>query len=229
MLPGLESIVEATKEIVQWQGENLLTVATTNALASLWLLPRIPRFQKLHKDLDIRILASDHIGQLGGADYDIAVDYCATPPAGVTATPLFAEEVFPVCSPDFLEENGPIEGPDRLFDTTLLSLEGGHEGWLNWPQWFERLGFRYREPRHRVNINNYPMVIQAAANGQGLALAWARLVDEYLDNGSLIRPMETTLTTAAHFYLLEPLDLIRPKKSARLFRDWLKRELEINL
>ncbi|RED44819.1 LysR substrate-binding domain-containing protein [Aestuariispira insulae] len=228
ILPGLESIVGATKEIVQWQGENRLTVATTNALASLWLLPRIPRFQKSHPDLDIRILASDHVRQLSSADYDIAVDYCGQPPAIVAATPLFPEQVFPVCSPEYLAENKPFDGPQALLGKTLLMLEGVYEGWINWPDWFERLGLNYSEPLHRVNINNYPMVVQAAANGQGIALAWSRLVDDYLDNGTLVRPLGDSLTTGAHFYLLEPLDLIRPKKAAGLFRDWLLRELELH-
>ena len=225
ILPALEGITAATGEIVQWQGGNQLTVATTNALASLWLMPRIPRFQKLQPDLDIRILASDQISEMQGSEYDLAVEYCVTTPKNARITPLVPEEVFPVCSPAYLEEHGPFEGPEDLFDATLLALDYNYDGWVNWPEWFTGLETPYREARRRIKINNYPMVIQGAVAGQGVALAWRWLIDDYLANGSLVRPLDIRLKTKAKFCMLEPKDQIRPKKAVSLFRDWFMQEL----
>ncbi|MNR34922.1 DNA-binding transcriptional activator GcvA [compost metagenome] len=65
------------------------------------------------------------------------------------------------------------------------------------------------------------MLIQSAASGQGVALAWNRLVDEPLSTGALVRPNDLVLQTDAKFCLLEPLDTRGPRHSVRLFRDWL--------
>ncbi|MGD8429678.1 MAG: transcriptional regulator GcvA [Ectothiorhodospiraceae bacterium] len=218
---SLQDLSEATAHVLQWRGDRQVTVATTTAMASLWLLPRIPAFQRQHENVDIRILASDQAHDFRNSEFDVALLYGATPPADMHATPLFAEEVFPVCSPEYLKSSGAIEHPEELFGNTLLYLDDAQLDWWDWPEWFRQVGLQPVEPRHRININNYPMLVQAAINGQGIALAWRHLVDEYLERGALIRPVETVLKTSAHFYLLEPPNRVRLKPSVRQFRDWL--------
>ena len=73
-----------------------------------------------------------------------------------------------------------------------------------------------------MKINNYPLVIQSALSGQGLALAWANLVDDYLASGLLVRPVDNTLITESQFYMLEPPERHRPKAGVELIRQWLR-------
>lgn len=220
----LESVAEATARQLQWKGERRVTVATTHAVASLWLLPKIPDFQRIHEDIDIRILASDQLYDLRHGEFDMALLYRSVPPPEMKATALFPEEVFPVCSRDYLSASGALEHPDELFRKTLLYLDDGQADWFDWQEWFRRVGVEPVEPRSRIDINNYPMLLQAAINGQGIALAWRHLVDAYLESGALVRPVETVLRTSAKFYLLEPEHPGRTKPSVRLFREWLLRE-----
>ena len=65
------------------------------------------------------------------------------------------------------------------------------------------------------------MLIQAALNGQGIALGWEQLVEQYLENGLLVRPVTTELTTEAHFYMLESDDQPRQKAGVEEFKQWL--------
>jgi len=83
------------------------------------------------------------------------------------------------------------------------------------------VGLKQTEPRRRLNLNNYPMLIQAALNGQGIALGWEQLVEQYLDNQLLVRPITNELNTEAHFYMLESEDQPRRKPGVDEFRDWL--------
>lgn len=220
---ALEGVAEATAFQRQWKGDRQVTVATSNALASLWLLPRISDFQREHEDVDIRILASDQIHDLRRGEFDMALLYRPAPPPDMSAIPLFAEEVFPVCSPAYLERSGALAHPEELFRKTLLFMGERHDDWFDWPEWFRQVGLEPAAPRSRIDINNYPMLIQAAINGQGIALAWGHLVDEYLDSGALIRPVETVLRTSARFYLIEPPSPVRIKPSVNQFREWLLR------
>ncbi|UTW10681.1 LysR substrate-binding domain-containing protein [Marinobacterium rhizophilum] len=217
-------ISSATGAIVQWQGNQQLTVVTSNAMASLWLLPRLPEFQDLHPDIDVRILATDSLQGLRNSEFDVALFYCRTPPTGLQATPLFKERVFPVCSPAFLARHSASETgegePEDILSTTQLWLDSA-EDWLNWSQWFSSAGLPPQEPRRRLNLNNYPMLVQAALNGQGIALGWEQLVTDYLKSGLLVRPVAVELNTTARFYMLEPEEPMRRKPGVEVFRHWL--------
>ncbi|MCC4262876.1 transcriptional regulator GcvA [Oceanimonas baumannii] len=222
---ALLDVASATGEIKKWQGEQQITVATTNAMAALWLLPKVAVFQQQHGEVDLRILASDQVTDFRRLDCDIALFYCRLPPAEMQVTELFPEEVFPVCSPAYLERNNNGASPEELFSRTLLYLDESQRDWLSWQEWFEQVGWSPITPRNRININNYPMLIQAALNGQGIALAWGSLVDEYLESGALVRPVDTVLRTPASFCMLEPLNRGVVPNSVKTFRSWLLEQL----
>ncbi|MCV6590317.1 MAG: transcriptional regulator GcvA [Marinobacterium sp.] len=218
---SLLQLAGATGEILQWQGDQQVTVVTTNAMASFWLLPRFSEFQELHPEIDLRIMAVDSLRNIRHNEFDIAMFYCHTPPEDLRATPLFSETVFPVCSPAYLAKNPQISDPQQLATSTLLSLEV-REDWLSWRDWFQGCGLPAPpESARRLKINNYPLVIQSALNGQGLALAWANLVDDYLASGLLVQPVDNTLVTESQFYMLEPPASTRPKAGVELIREWL--------
>ena len=69
------------------------------------------------------------------------------------------------------------------------------------------------------------MLLQAAINGQGIALAWGSLVDDYLKSGVLVRPVEKVLCTSENFYMLEPLGRGNTSSSVNKFREWLLSQL----
>lgn len=222
---SLLNIAQVTGEVKQWQGEHKVTVATSNAMAALWLLPKVAQFQNEHEDIDIRILASDNVHDLRRQDCDLALFYCRTIPTEMDATVLFSEEVFPVCSPLYFEKIGSPSDPTEIFNKTQLYLEDSQRDWVNWEEWFEGVELPNITPRNRMNINNYPMLLQAAINGQGIALAWGALVDDYLQSGALIRPVEHVLSTPSNFCMLEPKDRGRVPESVKCFREWLLEQL----
>lgn len=218
---SLNDIAGITDEVRSWQGMYQFTVATTSAMASLWLLPKIAEFQREHEDIELRIVAIEQVRDLARVECDVALFYCRTPPGSMHATTLFHEEVFPVCSPHYLEQHGPFTGVEALLDCTLLSLEDADQDWMSWKQWFTEVDVVSRVPRRRLNINNYSMLVQAAMMDQGVALGWSQLVDDYLQRGQLVRPVETVLRTEARFCLLERSDSPSNRRGVRAFREWL--------
>ncbi|WP_119690337.1 LysR substrate-binding domain-containing protein [Acinetobacter soli] len=222
---SLLNVAKATAEIKKWQGEHQITVATTNAMAALWLLPKVATFQQNNEGVDLRILTTDNIQDLSKMDFDLALFYCRTPPLGMKATTLFPEEVFPVCSPSYLAQFNTESAPEDIFGKSLLSLDDSQKDWITWAEWFEAVKYPAVKPKNRININNYPMLLQAAINGQGVALAWGSLVDDYLKSGTLVRPIETVLRTEANFSMLEPTDKGIIPSSVKHFRSWLLDQL----
>ncbi|KQE90365.1 LysR substrate-binding domain-containing protein [Acinetobacter lactucae] len=222
---ALLNVAQATAEIKKWQGEHQITVATTNAMAALWLLPKVATFQQNNEGVDLRILTTENILDLQKMDFDLALFYCRKPPAGMKVTTLFPEEVFPVCSPNYLAQFKENSTPEEIFGKTLLYLDDSQKDWITWAEWFQAVNYPVVKPKNRVNINNYPMLLQAAINGQGVALAWGSLIDDYLKNGSLVRPVETVLRTEANFSMLEPSDRGVIPSSVKHFRSWLLEQL----
>ncbi|MFX5126058.1 LysR substrate-binding domain-containing protein [Acinetobacter baumannii] len=221
---SLLHITQATAEIKKWQGDHQVTVATTNAMASLWLLPKVAGFQR-SEEIDLRILTTENFQDLYKMDFDIALFYCKAPPVGMQTTMLFPEEVFPVCSPGYLEQFKDSQNQIQIFEKTLLYLDESQKDWINWNEWFTAVNLPIVKPKNRININNYPMLLQAAINGHGLALAWGSLVDDYLKSGALVRPVDTVLRTHASFCMLEPLDRGVIPSSVKHFRMWLLEQL----
>ena len=221
---ALIDIAQATGDIKKWRGDHQVTIATTQAMAALWLLPKVASFQQ-NEGIDLRILATDNIVDLHSMDCDIALFYCHTPPSGMKATVLFPEEVFPVCSSKYLEQFSDDTSPEKIFSKTLLYLDESRKDWMTWSEWFNAVQYPVVIPKNKVNINNYTMLLQAAINGQGIALAWGSLVDDYIKSGVLIRPVEKVLRTSENFYMLEPLGRNNISPSVSKFREWLLLQL----
>lgn len=222
---SLLQVAQATGEIRHWQGAEQVTVATSTAMASLWLLPKVSEFQRENEEIDLRIIAHDHVKDFSRLDCDLALYYCSTPPREMQVTPLFSEEVFPVCSPQYLQKHPALNKPEDLAACTWLVLDDPQRDWLGWSEWFNSQGLKNVEPKRRININSYSMVIQSAMGGQGVALAWSRLVDDHLRSGALVRPLDAVLRTDAQFCLLEPLSRSGMRQSVKRFRSWLLNQL----
>lgn len=218
---SLLHLARATGEIRQWQGTQQVTVVTSTAMASLWLLPKVAEFQSQHEEIDLRIIALDHVKDYSRLNCDLALYYCSSAPKAMEVTPLFSEEIYLVCSPSYLAKHPELSSVDGLASCTWLWLEDSQRDWIGWPEWFQRVGHAALTPRHRININSYGMLIQSAISGQGVALAWNRLVDDPLSTGALVRPNDAVLQTDATFCLLEPVNGHGQRRSAQLFRDWL--------
>lgn len=221
----LMQLAHATGEIRHWRGSQQVTVTTSTAMGSLWLLPKVAAFQRDNEDIDLRIIAIDQVKDFTRLDCDLALYYCRTPPKNMRVTSLFSEEVFPVCSPGYQAKHLQLQEPADLAACTWLWLEDPQRDWIGWPEWFQRLGQKMPEPRRRININSYSMLIQSALSGQGIALAWSNLVDDHLQTGALVRPIEAALHTDAQFCLLEPLGRVSSRQSVNRFRDWLMQQV----
>ena len=89
--------------------------------------------------------------------------------------------------------------------------------------WLKALGVDGRPLRRGHEFDNYLILVQAALDGQGVALGGGRLADDFLAGGSLVRPLDVTLSSERGFYLLIPKD-VPLGKSAGLFRDWILAE-----
>lgn len=223
---NLQNIAQSTAEIKKSKSARQLTVTTSSAMATLWLLPKVAQFQKDH-DINLQILTIDHTVDYQNIDSDFCLFYCRNPPTDMRVTKLFNEKVFPVCSPEYLANITPFTDEKELFSNSLLSLDESQYDWLTWSQWFKQVELPPIALNTKVSINSYSMLLQAAINSQGIALGWAALVDDYLNEGTLVKPSKYVLNTSATFCLIEPKYSNKRHKDIKAFRDMLLGYVEV--
>jgi DNA-binding transcriptional LysR family regulator len=180
-----------------------ITVAASVAFSYYWLMPRLERFAERYPDIDLRVLASDQKVDLTKQEADVAVLYGNGDWEGVDAHRLFGERVYPVCSPAYLREHEELQRPSGLLDQTLLHLEGGGTIWgaVDWQSWLLQQGVTGRPVRRGIRMNSYPMVVQGAESGRGVALGWSYITDEMLASGHLVCPFENPIETTSSYYI----------------------------
>ncbi len=217
---ALQRLAGATAEVTASRDSGPITVGATSAMASLWLMPRLTGFRQSQPDLDIRVLASDRDHDRAGDEVDLTIEYARRPLAGAGVRRLFDEEILAVCSPDYLRQRRPPQAPADLLEETLLDLEDDHPDWMGWGEWFDALGARGGARRQPVRINNYPALLQAAVAGQGIALGWRHLVDDFLEAGSLVPVLEKSVRGPGAFFVTTAHPITPESPRARLM-EWL--------
>lgn len=220
---GLEHIAQACGDVRRQHHEGELTVATSVTFASYWLMARLGKFRDRHPDVDLRLLAASPVNDLTAAGVDLAVRYGSGRWPGTEAVRLFDDEVCPVCAPSYLDGSTRLSGPADLLDETLLSLATRDRNWVTWAAFLENFGIEERPRRRGVEFDNYMLLIQAALKGEGIALCGRRLAEDFIVEGSLIRPIDEIMASERGFYLIRSRDApLRPQ--AKLFHDWLCEE-----
>ncbi len=223
---GLGLIEAALDETRRHRTGGHLTVATDFGFAAFWLVPRLPSLQGAAPELDVRVVTSQTEFDIKREPIDVAVVFGSGRWPGCSAEPLVREAVLPVCAPSLLDRHPRPAGPSDLQALPLLHLESGEATeWLDWPGWFAAQGVSVAAGEHRITINNYSLVIQAALAGQGVALGWRPLVDDLMERGQLVPALDRTVTTGKGYYLVHK----RTGAGTRvveLFRSWLRDELK---
>jgi len=200
---GLDDISACLASLGASRKAPQITVSASVAFAWFWLMPRLERFGALQPDVDLRVLATDQPVLPGTGEVDVAVLFGSGQWEGLEARLLFGERVYPVCSPAYLAAHPALHRPEDLLDQTLLHLEYGKPafGAVDWRSWLLRQGVNGQPVRRGLRFNSYPMVLQAAEAGHGIALGWSYVTDPLLAEGRLVCPVDRTLETRDGYYL----------------------------
>ena len=197
----------------------MLTVSVLPSLAAHWLVPKLSRFQQAHPDLDIAIRPTASLATLDGRDgVDLAIRYGAGSWPGLQCMKLMKSVVFPVCSPDLLKQ-APVQTPADLSKIPLL--RSPRQKWL---PWFLAAGLDWPEPTHGALYDDAGLLLQAAASGQGVALAREALAADDLAAGRLVRVGQVEIEDSASWFIVWREPLLCERQDFDAFVRWLASE-----
>lgn len=201
--------------------KDVVRVSFSASFVQLWLLPRLGDFKARYPDISLRIEQSSRDDQdLVEENIDLSARLGQGEWPGLNAWHFTEEEVMPVCSPAYLEENGPIAAVSDIPGHPLLHFDERHRSRLGWFEWLERMGAPAPRSTRDIVFSDALASIEAAAFGQGLSLGWRHLVQRYVDMGKLVYPLESVYKSGQSIFIITPST--RPTKTGtELFRDWL--------
>jgi len=219
---ALEKLGDASRTLRSREQTGSLTVSVMPSFAAKFLVPRLGGFRRAHPDIDVRISASERLVDFGREDVDVAIRYGRGNWPGLRVDRLVRENIFPVCSPQLRAGPPPIDTPADLLQHTLMHDSDWPESM--WVRWLAVAGVKVEQLKPSLSFNYSSLMIQAAIDGLGIALAQEAYVRDDLANGRLVRPFEIDLPSDYAHYLVTPETTAeRPKVKA--FREWLLAEI----
>jgi len=217
---ALDRIALGTERLLQRQNAGVLTISTSPDFAAKWLVHRLGNFAEAHSDIDLRVSATLHHVDFAREEVDLAVRHGDGNWPGLDTVQLSAEQLFAICSPKLLSGRR-LAKPADILKFPLIHLDSR----ADWTKWLRVAGISDDNVRHGPVLNRASMVIDAAINGQGIALARTTLAAWDLLNGRLVRPFAEALRLSKTYWIVCPKAVSSVPKVAT-FRNWILAEAE---
>ncbi len=210
------SLSEATDKVLERSEKGALTISLPPSFAIQWLVPRLADFNEQEPDIDVRIKAVDMDEGSLTDDVDVAIYYGRGNWPGLRSDKLYQEYLIPVCSPQLLLGQKPLESLGDLKQHTLLHDTSRKE----WKQFVKEHEIDGVNVNHGPIFSHTTMVLQAAIHGQGVALGNNVLAKPEMDAGRLVCPFDEVLVTKNAFYVVCHEQQADTGRIAT-FRDWM--------
>jgi len=221
LIAAFDAMDRALARVKRRDQAGILTIATMDSLAAAWLMPRLGRFREENPDIDIRLATSDLPADYDRDGIDIGIRYGMGTWPGLRAEELMGDQIFPVCAPELLSRGAGLKTPSDLRHFPLIHDDMPED----WKMWLNAAGLKDIDPTRGTGFTHSNLVIQAAINGEGVALGRGLLVADSIDAGKLVAPFDLALTAQYRYYVAATeTNYDRPK--VRVFRDWLMREAQ---
>ncbi|EDZ98815.1 transcriptional regulator, LysR family [Burkholderia sp. H160] len=200
-----------------------LVLEATSAFSHFRLIPRLASLKEAQPNLQLRIATQMFTADLRSREIDVAVRFGNGRWGDGSATLLFDEEVFPVCSPQWVKSRAMPETLQEVANAALIESDTTSEGWMGWEAWFHALGFTPVRLNFALRCSLYTDAIEAARYGQGIALGWGRLVHDLIEAGELVRLPVASFKASDSYYLIVPHGrAITPAIGGLI--DWLRQD-----
>ncbi len=213
--------LRTAEDLIRSERPSVLTVTVSPNFASKWLVPRLGGFSVTHPNLDLRISASLQHVDFSREDIDLAVRHGNGSWPELHVTRLCAEELFPACSPALLRGGPPIRTTADLAGHVLVHDRSRK----HWRDWLAAFGIEGQDTERGPVFDQTALAIDAAAAGQGIALARSALASLDLIAGRLVRPLEEAMPAEfAYWIVCRKATADTPKISQ--FRSWLIEQVQ---
>lgn len=216
LTPAFQSINAAVQKLQSQTGRHTVTLGTGPIFGARWLAPRLGLFWRQNPDIDLRLHHSPLPVHQQMASYDMAVAWGTNHWQELQADPLLSVHVTPVYAPNAEFAHHKIIDPTDLLKYPLLH----HRDHSAWRLWLETMGVQPPGEISGIVFEDANVQLQAALEGQGIALGFLPLIEDEVLAGRLIQPWKEMVKPIESYFLLYQQTSIAREPVARV-RDWL--------
>lgn len=221
VLAALTDLEAAVASVRQARHVNAVVVDTTPSFAVRWLLPRLAAFQAAHRRLELSVLVDQRSRPLAETGADIGLRMGAGPWPDLDCTPLMNDCLYPVMSPAYWRDQGR---PADLAALARLRLLHDRDPGATWSIWRKHHGPADLDVRAGPRFASSDLVLRAAEQGLGVALARDRLVRDSVAAGTLVAPFADLAVDCPNAYWIVMPPDTRSRWATRTVLAWLKAE-----
>jgi LysR family glycine cleavage system transcriptional activator len=227
---GLEAFTTAISSVKQDAGRQPLRVTTTNAFASRWLVPRLPRWRKLRPDVPLDVIGTDSVLDLQSGDADVAIRYGRDVPVDGVAKELMSDTFYAFCSPK-MQPSGLKRAADLRGHVLVHCYWASSDAEApTWQRWFKDARKQWRDvpdaqEMEHLSFREELHAIESVIAGQGIGIFSAVVVASELAAGTLVKAFDLSLP-GYRFYVVRRSDHPR-EKIIQAFSTWLHSAIEL--
>ncbi|WP_279608639.1 LysR family transcriptional regulator [Burkholderia gladioli] len=194
----------------------VLTVGAVGTFAVGWLMPRLRSFHALHPFVELRLMTNNNLVDLAAEGLDCAIRFGDGNWPGTRAQKLFDAPLSLLCAPDIAQ--GLRVPADLVGETLLRSYRA--DDWMNW---FAKAGLAPMPARGAV-FDSSRLMVEAATQGAGVALAPASMFARDLATGRLVRPFDIEVQAGSYWLIGQKGKPATP--AMQLFNQWIVKQAE---
>jgi len=211
-------IEAACNEVTLAPSSQVLALHCSPSFAAKWLSPRLPEFIKDNPDITIRLTSgAEPIDLLRNQEIDIAISYQFSHEGpGITSLSLGEEKIVPLCAPELVDKDIPVE--ELMSKLTLIESSLNHH---TWEKWFEIHHLKNPSTR-KMSFDRAALSVSAAVDGIGAVLESVRFAERELSRGELVELGQGIfLPTIDRTHFLSFKSNTKNSPKIKLFKEWL--------
>lgn len=219
---GFDKLRSAQGILLQQKSGVDLKVSGLPTLLLKWLNPQLHKFQTVAQEARIRLEATHQEPDAQMPDHTFRLTYGTISRRFPHAHVLFTDTCFPVCSPDFLKKHPEAETPEGLAKLPLIEIDWGpaYANVPRWKDWFEFQNHGAARLRQIAVHSLSGSALEAAAGGQGVALAQLSFASFDIELGRLVRLSPQALEMPEPYFVCWGNTALE-QANARKFLNWL--------
>jgi LysR family transcriptional regulator, glycine cleavage system transcriptional activator len=213
--PAMDAMAEAVEELSGRGGEYRLRLGVLPLFGSQRLIPRMPELRKAYPKLHIDVDTSGHAENLLGDVIDAAIIIAAEVDPKLYSVRLDRNNVYAIASEQFALEHDVRTPADLARQTVMVHSDMP----LIFDRWREAVGIPKLKPAAVDHIDSGPLMLEAAANGLGVAIMHGSHLSDAKDP-RLTRLFDIEVESPySYWFVCRPRAL--KQRAVKIFHDWL--------
>ena len=224
---GFEKLKQAQHLLSQQVADLDVHVSGLPTLLLKWLNPRLHRFEASFGEASIRLEATHVEPDPEFLDHMFRLTYGAVSYMFPHSRVLFRDTCFPVCSPDFLKNHPDALDPAKIAQLPWIDIDWG-PAYSTVPRlshWLVDQGLP-KLAHNPMSVHSLSSsALEAAASGQGIALAQSSFASTDIELGRLVRMSQESVQMPEPYYICWGPQMMENEKS-RNFLNWVLSEAQ---